>query len=583
MSNQGFLSARRLAGALPVALLLMSCAHEPAPTDPGRASLAQLSERAGYVLAEDPWGDGATKLVYLEQGWTVPQTLWYYYADQGSALMPYEVFVHLEQPDNQRPLTEPANLVRYRLLPQRATPNNPDALPIGWSRHDDSVGLTCAACHTGQITYGGTAMRIDGAPALADLIGFFDQIRASLRATLADEGKLARYVTATRGERASPADHEAARQTLSETLAWFDGYFEANASTTVEGYGRLDAVGRIINQVITFTSDAKNAAEPNAPNSFPLLWDAPRHDFVQWGGFSPNAGAGSLGRNVGEVIGVYGRIEVKHYEDEKSAKAGYPSSIQGHNLVSMEEALWDLQSPVWPEDVLPPIDRAKAERGAGLYQAECARCHAVLDRDDPERRVVAMITATDVVGTDPQSVNNLVGARAPTGILEGAITPNGDRYGPTATGVALLGNLVKGSLAAQPAAAVRALAYAKRYDLETVEKQGDHHKATEADPMAPLRSYKARPLNGTWASSPYLHNGSVPTLYDLLLPAAQRPAKFAVGRWAYDPVKVGYVADGEAPWVLDTALTGNRNAGHEYGTALSEDDRWALVEFLKTL
>ena len=50
-----------------------------------------------------------------------------------------------------------------------------------------------------------------------------------------------------------------------------------------------------------------------------------------------------------------------------------------------------------------------------------------------------------------------------------------------------------------------------------------------------------------------------------------------------DPTHVGYVSDGEQPWVLDTALTGNHNVGHEYGTTLSDDDRWALVEYLKTL
>ena len=86
-----------------------------------------------------------------------------------------------------------------------------------------------------------------------------------------------------------------------------------------------------------------------------------------------------------------------------------------------------------------------------------------------------------------------------------------------------------------------------------------------------------------WAAAPYLHNGSVPSLYELLQPASARPKKFAVGRWEYDPKKVGYVSEGETPWVYDTSLTGNHNIGHEYGTSLSEDDRWALVEYLKTL
>lgn len=569
--------------AAPLALLL-GCAHTPEATEADRAGLADLRERAGLVLAEDPWGDGATRLVYLDQGWSVPETLWYYFADQGSMLMPYDMFVHLEQPDREQRLIDPANLVRYRLLPQLATPNNPDALPVGWARHDDAVGLTCAACHTGQITWQGTAMRIDGAPAMADIFGFFQQIRDAIAATLADEAKLARYVAATRGADATAAEREEASEALTDALAWFDSYFQANATTTVEGYGRMDAVGRIINQVIRFTSDPKNSAEPNAPTNFPVLWDAPRHDYVQWIGFAPNAGLGSLGRNVGEVIGTFGTVEVKHYDDAKSAKKGYASSVQAQAIVSMEESLRGLQSPLWPEDVLPPVDRAKAERGAPLYQEHCASCHALLDRDDPDRRVTAMITAIDVVGTDPQSAENLIDARAPTGILEGSVKTQGEgTYGATESGLALLTNLVGGVLSAQPAAAVRVSAYAKRYGLEKTEKQGDHAKKSEADPMAELRAYKARPLNGAWATAPYLHNGSVPTLYDLLLPASQRPARFALRRWEYDPVKVGYVSEGDQPWVLDTAVTGNHNIGHEYGTALSDEDRWALVEYLKTL
>lgn len=565
-------------GYLWIFALLLGCAHEPVTSDMAPPDISELKERAGLVLAEDPWGDGATKLVYLDQGWGVPETLWFYYADQGSMLLPYDVLVHLEQPDNEKRLMDPANMVRYRFLPQHPTPNNPDALPIGWARHDDSVGLTCAACHTGQITYQGTAIRMDGAPTTADIIGFFHQIREALAITLSDNAKFTRFVAATHG------NQEQARKSLTDSLTWFDSYIAANHSTTVEGYGRLDAVGRIINQVIRFTSDSKNCTEPNAPNSFPLLWDAPRHDYVQWGGFSPNADVGSLGRNVGEVIGVYGQIEVKHYNDAQSAKKGYPSSIQGSNLVAMEDSLHSLKSPLWPEAILPPIDQSKAARGAAIYQTECLSCHALLDRDDPNRRVVAMVTGVDVVGTDPQSVDNLIHARAPMGILEGAISSDGKRtYGATESGLTLLTDLVTGSLSAQPTAALQALAYAKRFGLVESEKQGNHAKATEADPTADLRSYKARPLNGTWASSPYLHNGSVPTIYDLLLPVEQRPQRFAVGRWAYDPIKVGYVSDGEQPGVLDTSLTGNHNVGHTYGTALSEADRWALVEYIKTL
>jgi hypothetical protein len=103
----------------------------------------------------------------------------------------------------------------------------------------------------------------------------------------------------------------------------------------------------------------------------------------------------------------------------------------------------------------------------------------------------------------------------------------------------------------------------------------------------PLMAYKARPLEGIWATAPYLHNGSVPTLYDLLLPPAQRPAKFAVGTRNFDPKKVGYDTTPGAPgnsFTFDTTLTGNSNKGHVYGVgALSDTQRLELLEYLKSL
>jgi hypothetical protein len=147
----------------------------------------------------------------------------------------------------------------------------------------------------------------------------------------------------------------------------------------------------------------------------------------------------------------------------------------------------------------------------------------------------------------------------------------------------MLTNLVEGALTANPPAVIKALALAKVHGMEKSEKKGQHRQPTDKDPTADLMAYKARPLNGTWASAPYLHNGSVPNLHALLLPPASRPVRFSAGRWEYDPKNVGYVSDGQVPFEVDTTLAGNRNSGHEYGTKLSEEDRWALVEYLKTL
>jgi hypothetical protein len=101
-----------------------------------------------------------------------------------------------------------------------------------------------------------------------------------------------------------------------------------------------------------------------------------------------------------------------------------------------------------------------------------------------------------------------------------------------------------------------------------------------------LMVYKARPLDGIWATAPYLHNGSVPNLYQLLLPSTERATTFQVGSRVFDPVNVGFVSD-EGPFRFDTLLKGNSNKGHEgsrYGTdKLSDKERWELVEYLKTL
>jgi len=125
-----------------------------------------------------------------------------------------------------------------------------------------------------------------------------------------------------------------------------------------------------------------------------------------------------------------------------------------------------------------------------------------------------------------------------------------------------------------------------------------------------IQGYKPRPLEGVWATPPYLHNGSVPTLYQMLVPPHERDQKFFVGRREFDPVQVGYVTkpadedDDDGFW-LDTSIPGNRNIGHGFvadaetwrkhrqdpeahplprgviGPELTEAERWALVEYLK--
>jgi len=98
--------------------------------------------------------------------------------------------------------------------------------------------------------------------------------------------------------------------------------------------------------------------------------------------------------------------------------------------------------------------------------------------------------------------------------------------------------------------------------------------------------YANMPLDGIWARAPYLHNGSVPSLRELLELPEKRTQVFYIGYDVYDPENVGFIFSGpEAErlgFELNTSLPGNSNSGHLYGTELSAEEKEALIEFLKT-
>ena len=93
-------------------------------------------------------------------------------------------------------------------------------------------------------------------------------------------------------------------------------------------------------------------------------------------------------------------------------------------------------------------------------------------------------------------------------------------------------------------------------------------------------------LHGLWLRAPYLHNGSVPTLRDLLKPPEQRPKVFYRGYDVYDFENVGFISAGpgaeRSGFKYDTSEKGNGNGGHLHGTELGTDEINALLEFLKT-
>lgn len=186
------------------------------------------------------------------------------------------------------------------------------------------------------------------------------------------------------------------------------------------------------------------------------------------------------------------------------------------------------------------------------------------------------------VGTDPNYAMYFVQRSAKPGIMLPAFKGTPFENAKDMPGAVLFLGTLAGITMSEVKAQAKTeedMAYWLNYrDMPTLPK-------TEAELNALVESllvYKAAPLAGVWASAPYLHNASVPTLYDLLLPADQRPKKFTLGNREYDTKKVGYQTTGGG-YTFDTSVKGLSNVGHNYGTTITDEERWALVEYLKSM
>ncbi len=533
-----------------------------------------------------------TNEVLLDQGWSAADRARFTGTAQGSHLMPLPWFMALRRVDRDEAFAAD-QLTRYGYLPQ------PGALPVGFvadgSATDPQLGMTCAACHTGQLRYQGQAYRIDGGRADADFQAFLTDLGAASRATLAEPERFAAFAGRVLGTGATPSQTATLRQGLDTWTASYSSFMAASLPDPAWGPGRLDAFGMIFNRVTGLDLDKPgNLSRADAPVRYPFIWDAPKQDRTQWTGAAPNGTyLRGLARNTGEVFGVFGvfapvPIPVRH--------ALYRNAVRLDGLQALEETVATLRPPPWP--AAWPLDQAQAVEGKALFDSQCAGCHGL-----KPSAIVRHAWATPVmdVGTDRRTFDNAKLMASP-GVLTGTQQPPvvGDRLTDPAPKVSILSNAVIGTLLRgallQDAGVRRAIARdleEDRLPLRGAARGADPVAAVASAtqdlyrpvPGAPGAAYEARVLTGIWAAGPYLHNGSVPTLWELLQPARARMTRFAVGHRGFDPVNVGLEtapAPGRAVFVVDAA-TGNGNAGHEYGTALSDPQKRALIEYLKTL
>jgi hypothetical protein len=412
----------------------------------------------------------------------------------------------------------------------------------------------------------------------------------AMRKTFDDDAKFQRFAAKVLGNNNTPTGQNILKAQLAKSiqdreaynLRNFPGYVASQPPAAATNYARLDAVGAIVNEayyhaVKSPTSPTENTKPANAPVSYPCIWDAPQQKLEQWIGIASSGGLldiDSLSRNVGEVIGVFGDLEVP----EDPSILGYASSIKILNLVKLEDDLKSLWSPQWPAD-FPAIDQTAAANGKAIYnrQNSCVQCHTVVaDRTNPKRTIVSFMKPD---GTDPLTWINFFTRKGSSGKLQGAninLIPFTAKIPATATATMMVTNEVIGSILGSGWPA-------PPDDLAKVNIGEDRTGATRAI-AAP--EYKARPLNGVWATAPYLHNGSVPNLTELLKPAASRLKAFSIGTRTYDPVNVGYITDAPGFPKFDAAGSGSSNMGHEgdeYGTNLSDAEKKQLIEYLKSL
>ena len=498
----------------------------------------------------------------VHQNWPFANQFWT--VDQGSKVMPWDWFMHLENAGGTGLLKD--DLATFGFIPGVLKETG---LPVGFAKHVDAkgqwVGLTCAACHTGMWKVGSEIVQIEGGPGMLDLDSFASSVVAALDKTASDPARFARFSQATH---ATSAEICSIRDNLQKRV-------RINNHPVESGFGRVDAFGQIFNQIAIFGlgNDENFARAPRAPVSYPCLWDIPYQKLVQWNGSAANLGVegdGSKLRNIGEVLGVFGEVE-------PSAEIGpfpkFNSSVNKDGIVSAEHWLTQLISPSWPG----PLDPVKLNRGAQVYrEAKCGSCHQLLKDKTDRSDLQVSLTPLDEVQTDRGQADQFRLSQSPTRALNGKqklVVP------------------LRPLAAFEPVDATKDITayfilavYAQLFNPTVADMAADSAKlALEGQPN--LERYKARPLNGIWATAPYLHNGSIANLWDLLQPPDHRTRQFCVGNRILDLQHVGYDPNNhtEPCFLFNTAYAGNTNVGHAYGVDLSDEDKWALIEFLKSL
>ena len=469
------------------------------------------------------------------------------------------------------------------------------------------VGINCALCHSSELKYGGRTYPIVGAPSLVNAVAFNSEIAKSILGVLSNEALMNGFLqsfqiqdAATIAKERSTAFGVAVKEAMgarkpimpivlsameallrttyrldpSESIGTIRkrfGFLATNLANamgppkvkvTPAGFGRTDAFGVIGNALIR----KEDPVDLTAPVHFPAIWAIRYGAFQHYGGSTNSV----LMRNIGQSIGLGAQVLNEQGD----------STVNLINVVRLEKLMYKIQVPNWRKIFgnAPglQIHRKRLALGKRVYESKCMGCHVPQEKMGPGQRLRKFpIFSASTIGTDRNYLDNYtkpVNGKSFKDTLLDTIEVVKQRY------------FEKHQISPTTQA-------------EWAEKsvRGDWSMRDPDQPIAnldgtPGHGFMTRHHSGFWALGRYLHNGSVPTIWDLLKPAAERPKVFRLKSHEYDPVYLGYAVDRSStpcqPTELDcfdTSLPGNGNGGHEQGVNLSRTQKAALIEYLKVL
>jgi hypothetical protein len=421
------------------------------------------------------------------------------------------------------------------------------ALPVGVSKRRhlgiDRVFMNCGACHTSTVrdTPQSVAKVYTGMPAnTLDMLGFqtffFNcsaDAKFSAEYIIPEIGRL----MAKKNERLSLVDRYAvypvAIWLMRDRLLSLRKKFEWAQTQPLWGPGRVDTFNPGKAAYFNFLFHQLPQHEVQAPVDFPAVWNQRQKTgmHLHWDG------------NNGNVV--------ERNKNAAFATGATPPTIDLVSIGRMEAWLRDVKQPAYPY----PIDQTKAAQGGKLYAEYCAACHGANGQNFAPKEGLPQVECLKPGESE-------------------------DIYGPIVGKITRIEDVATDRRRLDSFSTVLAANMGTPY-AGTAYRFCNYRKTF---------GYANMPLDGLWLRAPYLHNGSVPSLRDLLEPSANRPKSFYRGNDVYEPVKVGFVSnvaeEGARKYFrFDTSIAGNGNQGHEgraYGTDLPAAEKDALVEYLKT-